>query len=301
MIKQLTLDFGVHMPIHGIYDYKAFLETSIIADGLGYDYVTVGDHFFLSPEFYRRAGGDPDRPDKLDAWVALAALAAETKAVKIGTRVSPLPFYLPARLAKMVATVDIISGGRAVLGAGAGGYRDEAVAYGVGWGRHRERIDRMIEEIEIILKLWTEEKTNFRGKYYTVLDAPFWPKPIQKPHPPIWFGGSSNAIVEATAKYGEGIFPFPNMPPERLEDLNDRLWKAESKQGRKGRAVLAPSLSYPDGIGRTPSQWLDNIESLVKIGSSLIFLDLSSRPVPPEKAQDFLTDFAHKVFPRFKA
>lgn len=297
----MTLNFGVHMPIHGIYDYKAFLETSILADGLGYDYVTVGDHFFLSPEFYRRAGGDPDRPDKLDAWVALAALAAETKAVKIGTRVSPLPFYLPARLAKMVATVDIISGGRALLGAGAGAYRDEAVAYGVGWGRHRERIDRMIEEIEIILKLWTEDRTTFKGKYYSVLDAPFWPKPIQKPHPPIWFGGSSNAIVEATATYGEGIFPFPNMPPERLEDLNNRLRKAESKQGRKGRAVLAPSLSYPDGIGRTPSQWLDNVESHVKIGSSLIFLDLSSRPVPPEKAQDFLTDFAHKVFPRYRA
>lgn len=112
----MTLNFGVHMPIHGIYDYKAFLETSMFADRLGYDYVTVGDHFFLSPEFYRRAGGDTDRPDKLDAWVALAALAAETKGVKIGTRVSPLPFYLPARLAKMVATVDIISGGGLYLG-----------------------------------------------------------------------------------------------------------------------------------------------------------------------------------------
>jgi alkanesulfonate monooxygenase SsuD/methylene tetrahydromethanopterin reductase-like flavin-dependent oxidoreductase (luciferase family) len=288
------------MPIHGIYDYKAFLETSVLADKLGYDYVTIGDHFFLSPEFYRRAGGDPDRPDKLDAWVTLAALAAHTKRAKLGTRVSPIPFYLPARLAKMVTTVDIISEGRVILGSGAAAYRDEAVAYGVEWGRHRERIERMIEALEIVLKLWTQDRTTFSGKYYRVLDAPFWPKPIQKPHPPIWFGGSSNAIVEATAKYGEGIFPFPNMPLEKLEDLNSRLRKAEKSHSRDRHAILAPSLSYPDGIGGSPSEWLSSIESLMKVGSSLVLVDISSRPVPPSKAQDFLRDFADRVLPEFR-
>ena len=296
----MKLRFGVHMPIHGIYDYEAFLETSVLADRLGYDYVTVGDHFFLSPEFYKRAGGDPDRPDKLDAWVTLAALAAHTKRAKLGTRVSPIPFYLPARLAKMVATVDMISGGRAILGAGAAAYRDEAVAYGVGWWGHRERIERMVEALEIILKLWTQDRTTFSGKYYRVLDAPFWPKPVQKPHPLVWFGGSSNAIVDATAKYGEGIFPFPNMPLEKLEDLNIRLRKAENSHGRDRHAILAPSLSYPDGIGGSPSKWLSSIESLMKIGSSLVLVDLSSRPVPPSKAQDFLRDFADRVLPEFR-
>jgi len=296
----LGLGFGVHMPIHGMYDYEAFVKTSVLADRLGYDYITVGDHFFLSPEFYKSAGGDPDRPDKLDAWVTLAALAAQTNRAKLGTRVSPLPFYLPARLAKMVTTVDIISEGRVILGVGAAGLRDEAIAYGVGWWRHKERVERMMEGLEIILKLWTEDRATFKGKYYSVVDAPFWPKPIQKPHPPIWFGGRSDAIVDATAKYGEGLFPFPNMSLETLEDLDDRLRKAENKQGRKRYAILAPSLSYPDGIGKTPPQWVDNIESQMSIGVKLVFIDLSSRPIPPDRAQGFLRDFAQEVFPKYK-
>ena len=121
------------------------------------------------------------------------------------TRVSPIPFYIPPRLAKMVATADIISHGRTLLGVGAGWYKWEAISYGVGWGSHRERIEKMLEGLEIILRLWTQNRTTFKGKYYQVSDAPFWPKPVQKPHPPIWFGGYSDAIVEATVnqRYSE--------------------------------------------------------------------------------------------------
>jgi len=296
----LRLNFGVHMPIHAMYDYRAFLKTSMLADRLGYDYVTVGDHFYLPPESYKRIGGDPDRPDKLDAWVTLAALATQTNRVKLSTRVSPIPFYLPARLAKIVTTVDIISGGRAVLGVGAAWHRDEAMAYGVEWGNHKERIKRMIEGLKIILKLWSEDKTTFKGEYYCVTDAPFWPKPIQKPHPPIWFGGISNAIVDATVKYGDGIFPLTDTPLEKLEDLNNRLRKAENKQDRRRRVILAPSLSYPDGVGKNPSQWLESIESQMNIGADLVLLDFSTTYAPPDKAQKFLKDFARKVFPKLK-
>lgn len=290
----------MHVPIHGTYDYKAFLKTSVLAERLGYDYITVGDHFFLPPESYKRMGGDPDRPDKLDAWITLAALATQTNKVKLCTRVSPVPFYLPASLAKIVATVDIISGGRTVLGVGAAWNRVEAVAYGVGWSGHKERIERMIEGLEIVLKLWSEDKTTFKGKYYHVVDAPLWPKPIQKPHPPIWFGGTSNAIVDAAVKYGDGIFPPTGTSSERLEDLFNRLREAENKQGRRRRVMLAPSLSYPDGVGKNPPQWIENIEELMDIEASLILLDFSTTYAPPDEAQKFLKDFAIKVFPKFK-
>ena len=145
------------MALHGLYDYKAFLETSVLADQLGYEYITVGDHLFNPPDFYRRAGGDPEKPDKLDAWTALAALAARTSRAKLATRVSPIPFYQPSRLAKILATLDIISEGRAILGAGAGAgeWKDEFVAYGLGWWKHRERLERLTEGLEIILRLWT--------------------------------------------------------------------------------------------------------------------------------------------------
>ncbi|MCJ7610305.1 LLM class flavin-dependent oxidoreductase [Candidatus Bathyarchaeota archaeon] len=298
MLDKLTIVFGVHMGLHGLYNYEAFLETSQLADRLGYEYITVGDHLFNPPDFYKQAGGDPEKPDKLDAWTALAALAAKTTRAKLGTRVSPIPFYQPSRLAKIVATVDIISGGRAVLGAGAGagGWKDEFVAYGLGWWRHKERIGRMIEGLEIMLRLWTEEETTFKGQYYSIKEAPFWPKPIQKPHPPILFGGSGEDIVNATAKYGDLIVP----PGPSLEDVNNRLRKAEEQQNRKSPAMLGSSLT-PNDIGTSPSQWFDNIESQMRKGVSLLLIDLSSTPIQPEEAQGFLKEFAVEVFPKFNS
>ena len=107
-------------------------------------------------------------------------------------------------------------------------------------------------------------------------------------------------LVDTTAKYGEGIFPTPNTPLERLEDLKSRLRKAEEKYGRKKPVSLAPSLSYPDGVGTSASQWVENIENLAQVGASLVLIDLSSRPVPPAKAQEFIKEFAVKVFPKFE-
>jgi alkanesulfonate monooxygenase SsuD/methylene tetrahydromethanopterin reductase-like flavin-dependent oxidoreductase (luciferase family) len=291
----MRLDFGLHLPIHGAYDYNTVLETSILADELGYDYITVGDHFFLPSNSYRKLGGDPDKPDKLDAWVTLSALAAKTKRVKLGTRVSPIPFYLPSRLAKIVTTVDIVSGGRAVLGVGAGWYKEEAVSYGIRWGSHKKRIERMLEGLEIILKLWLEEKATFQGKHYRVCEAPFWPKPVQKPHPPIWFGGSSSVIVDATAKHGDGLFPTTDIPLDRLEKLYSRVRVAEKRYDRNSHVMLGSSLSYPNGIGEKPSEWVETVESQKKIGASLVLVDFSTTSTPPAEAQSFLKGFAREI------
>ena len=299
-MHELRPQFGIHVPIHGSYDYKAFLETSVTADRLGFDYITVGDHFFLPAESYIKIGGDPSRPDKLDAWIALAALAVKTGNIKIGTRVSPIPFYLPSRLAKIVATVDIVSKGRAVLGVGAGWHKEEAVSYGVGWGSHKERIERMMEGLEIILSLWSQEKATFKGKYYQVLEAPLWPKPLQKPHPPIWFGGSSDAILEATARYGDGLFPLTDTPSDKLQDLYYRLIEAGKRYNRERPPVLAPALSYPTGIGTKKSEWIDKVESQLENGAGLILIDFSAGNAPPRKAKEFLEQFAREVFPSFR-
>ncbi|MBS7617272.1 LLM class flavin-dependent oxidoreductase, partial [Candidatus Bathyarchaeota archaeon] len=193
----MHLKFGVHLPTHGEYGYREILEVSLVADELGFDSLWVGDHFYLPREFYEKTGWNPDKPNKLDAWTLLSALATQTRRIRLGTRVSPLPFYEPARLAKIIATVDIISRGRVNFGVGAGWFKDEAVSYGIYWGRHESRIFRMLEALEIILKLWVEEgRVTYMGEFYRVIEAPFWPKPLQKPHPPIWFGGSSEAILK---------------------------------------------------------------------------------------------------------
>jgi probable F420-dependent oxidoreductase len=295
----MKMSFGVHMPIHGAYDYEAFSKTSMLADKLGYDFITVGDHFFLPSRSYERMGGDPDRPDKLDAWVALATLAVNTKRAKLGTRVSPVPFYLPSRLAKVVTTVDIISGGRAQLGVGAGWHREEAVSYGVKWGSFKERIDRMVEGLKIILRLWSEEKATFKGEYYSVSEAPFWPKPVQKPHPPIWFGGASDAIVDATARYGDGLLPTTDMPKDKLQALYRRVREAEKKYDRRSHVMFASSLSYPDGVGETSSEWTRNVESQKEIGVNLVLIDFSTTHAPPAKTQKFLKAFKDEVLLKF--
>jgi len=296
----LKLQFGIHVPIHGSYDYKAFLEIGVLADRLGFDYITVGDHFFLPAESYIKFGGDPSRPDKLDAWIALAALAAKTENIRPGTRVSPIPFYLPSRLAKIVTTVDIVSEGRAILGVGAGWHKEEALAYGVKWGSHKERIEKMLEGLKIILSLWSEEKATFKGKYYQVSNAPFWPKPVQKPHPPVWFGGSSDAIIEAVAKYGDGLFPLTDTSLDKLQSIHQRLKEAVKRHRREKIPIIAPSLSYPDGIGTEKSEWINKVESYLKNGFSSFMIDFSAGYAPISKAQEFLKKFACEVLPSFR-
>ena len=296
----LNPQFGIHVPIHGPYGYNAFLEISITADNLGFDYITVGDHFFLPAESYIKIGGDPSKPDKLDAWIALAALATKTNKIKLGTRVSPIPFYLPSRLAKIVATVDIVSNGRTLLGVGAGWHKKEAISYGVGWGTHGERIERMLEGLKIILSLWSEERSTFEGRYYKVLDAPLWPKPVQKPHPPIWFGGSSDAVLEATARYGDGLFPLTDKPQDKLKSLYHRVIEAGKRYNREKSPMLAPALSYPTGIGTEKSEWINKVESQLENGASMVLIDFSAGYAPLRKAQEFLEEFACEVFPSFR-
>ena len=125
-----------------------------------------------------------------DAWTTLAGLAARTTTLRFGTLVSPATFRLPGLLANAAATVDHISGGRIELGLGAGWMEREHRAYGFPFPETSERLAHFAEQLEIVHRLWTEERVDFRGAYYTLEDAPAQPKPVQQPHPPILVGGS---------------------------------------------------------------------------------------------------------------
>ncbi len=293
----MSLNFGVHLPTHGGYGYKEVLKVSVAADELGFDSLWVGDHFFLPRDFYEKTGGNPNKPNKLDAWTLLTAVACQTRKIRLGARVSPLPFYEPARLAKIVTTVDIISNGRVNFGVGAGWFKDEALSYGVWWGKRKQRISRMLEALEIILKLWTERsRVTYEGKYYRVVEAPFWPKPLQKPHPPIWFGGSSNEILEAAAKYGHGLLPLSDLPLEEFRRLVRRFTELRKDKSRK--LILAPSFTYPNFLGVGPSEWLSRVEEYAEAGAHAILIDFSMTCVPPDEAILMLKKFSRRVFPK---
>src|SRR3989442_15971956 len=131
----------------------------------------------------RDRGGD----STVETWTALTYLAAKTEKIRLGTLVTPIPFRPPGMLAKTVSTLDLLSNGRTILGVGAGWSRTEFEGYSK-WNSNKIRVDKTREGLDLILKLWTQEKVDFKGKFYHANGAVLEPKPVQKPHPPLLFG-----------------------------------------------------------------------------------------------------------------
>lgn len=168
------------------------------AERLGFDSAWVNDHFAAPP---------PDGEDEpqLEGWTTLAALAASTERMRLGVLVTGNPYRNPALLAKMATTVDHVSGGRLDLGIGAGWFEREFEAYGFEFGTARERAEKLAEALEVITRLWGEREPSYRGKYYSIEQAPWSPPNVQKPRPPIIVGGQGKKwIVPLVARYADG-------------------------------------------------------------------------------------------------
>ncbi len=166
--------------------YEALRRVALAAEELGFDAFFRSDH-------YLKMGDVPGQPGPTDAWATLAALAAETSRIGLGTLVTPVTFRLPGPLAITVAQADQMSGGRVELGLGAGWYEAEHTAYGIPFPPVGERFDILGEQLEVITGLWdtAEGQTfSFAGAHYQLSDSPGLPKPAQRPHPPVILGGS---------------------------------------------------------------------------------------------------------------
>lgn len=148
------------------------------AEALGFDTLWTNDHLLPSV--------GPTDAANLEAWTLLAAMATVTSRVQIGTMVSSNTFRHPSVLAKMATTIDHLSNGRLVLGIGAGWFEREHEAYGIPFPPLKRRAAELAEALQVITKLWAADPTvSFKGEYYTLAEAPFMPKPVQKPHPPL--------------------------------------------------------------------------------------------------------------------
>ncbi len=174
----VNLEFGVKTG-QGGYSYEDLTKVWLASDDLGYNSAWLYDHF--------HALGNPNAPC-LEAWTTLSALAAITKRVKLGTMATCTSYRHPSLLAKMSATVDIVSHGRLILGIGAGWYEDEYRAYGYEFPDQRMRVRQLREALIIITKLWTEDRPTYKGKFYSIHNAVCLPKPIQTPRPKILLG-----------------------------------------------------------------------------------------------------------------
>ncbi len=154
---------------------------------IGYDSLWLYDHFHTVP----RTEIEPT----FECWTTMAALAEATSKIRLGQLVTCSLYRNPSYLAKISSCVDVISGGRVDVGIGAGWKSDEFGAYGYEFPKIRGRLDRMADTARILKAMWTEERATVAGKYFSVKDAVNEPKPLQKPHPPLWIGAQGEKVA----------------------------------------------------------------------------------------------------------
>ena len=184
---------------------------------LGFDSVWAGDHIQTTT-----AGSG-------EGYTYLAAMAAATSTITIGSRVIVLPLRHPMLNAKMAAQVDQLAHGRFIYGVGIGGdYAPEFENLGIPL-KERGRIGN--ENLEVVMRLFNEERVTFEGKYYSIKDVELTPRPWQKPHPPIWMGGRAEEALERAVKYADGYFPFLTT----AEGLKQRLERIRILGEQRGR------------------------------------------------------------------
>jgi len=181
------------------------------ADGLGLHSAFVFDHFMP-------IAGDTSGPC-LEGWTLLAALAARTRRLRVGVLVTGNTYRWPAVLAKMAATVDHVSGGRLILGMGAGWFEREHQAYGIPFHTAGGRARRLVEAVEVLKALFTQESATYAGKYYRLNEAPFAPRTLQRPHPPILIGGMGPKIIQPLAARHAQIWHFFATDVRRVRQL----------------------------------------------------------------------------------
>jgi probable F420-dependent oxidoreductase len=172
----------------------------------------------------------------LECWTALAALARDTRRLRLGTSVLCNSYRLPSVLAKMGATLDVISGGRLELGLGAGWLEKEYRAYGIPFPKIGERIAQLDEGVEIIRRMWTHPRPTFQGRHYSIEDAVCDPPPVQRPHPPIWIGGEGDKVHRVAARAADGV-NVRWWSPERIADRAGFLDAACRASGRDPRTL----------------------------------------------------------------
>ena len=200
MKYSIALPGGWKMSLVDIKDpveaYETMTNVAKAADETGYEGIWLVDHFHTVPK--------PSQEVTFECWMSLAALARDTKRVRVGPIVSCNSYRNPALVAKMASTLDVLSHGRLNFGIGAGWNEQEYRAYGYAFPDAPERLRQLREALQVIHAMWEQEEATFEGQYYQVLGAINQPKGVQKPHIPILIGGSGEKVtLKLVAQYGD--------------------------------------------------------------------------------------------------
>lgn len=201
--------------------WQEILATATHAEQTGWDGVWIADHFMPN-------AADVSGPVN-EAWALISGLAAAVPRVRIGTLVAGNTYRHPAVLAKMATTADQISGGRIVLGIGAGWQENEHAAYGIPFYTLGERMRRLDEACGLIKSLTTESRTTFEGRYYQLHEAPLEPKPVQSPLPLLVGGGGEQKTLRIAAKWADewNVWGLPDLLRHKMSVLDERCAEVE--------------------------------------------------------------------------
>lgn len=236
------MDFGVNTlsrgPMAGRDGYGAVAEK---AEALGFGYLTVNDHVVVpggidSRYPYTEEGNWPGSVygECFEQIATLAFVAGRTSRIRLLSSVMVLPHRQAVLAAKMLATADVLSGGRLIVGCGVGWMKEEFEAIGAPPFAARGRVAD--EYLQAFKELWTKDAPRFEGEHVRFADISFEPKPVQKPHPPIWIGGESPIAMRRTARFADGWYPASNNPQHRL-DTPERLAKGVEELRRAAEAA----------------------------------------------------------------
>lgn len=249
------------------------------------DAINLIEHAWVFDHFYPIGETDHHGPC-LEGWTLLAALAARTERLRVGVMVTGNTYRHPAVLAKMAATVDVISDGRLDFGIGAGWNEEESSAYGIPLYAPGERIAHLGEACEVIRRLWTERTVTFEGKYYQLRDAYCEPKPIQHPHPPIVIGGSGEQkTLRVVARYAD-IWNFVGGPVEMMEHKLTVLAEHCQAVGRTfADIVVSVQIMFNPS---DPAATIAQARGYIQAGARHVIFTF--RPPYPEQAAQQLTD-----------
>jgi F420-dependent oxidoreductase-like protein len=275
--------------------YATMRRVAVTAEELGFDAFFRSDHFL-------KMGGVSGLPGPTDSWATLAALAAETRRIRLGTLVTSATFRLPGPLAVTVAQVDEMSGGRVEFGLGAGWFEAEHKAYGVPFPPLKERFDRLAEQLAIITGLWETpqgQTFSYDGAYYQVSDSPALPKPAQRPRPPVIIGGGGPRRTPALAARYADEFNANFVPAAVAAGQFGRVREAcaaagrdpatmifstaqtvccgkdEAELSRRAAAIGRPLSDLRDnGLAGTPAEIVDKIGTYAEAGASTLYLQV---------------------------
>lgn len=287
----------------------------------GFDLVVAPDHILVPRDIdsiypYTEGGEFPGgvSGEAIEQLTSLSFMAGQTSRIRLGTSVMIVPHRNPVLTAKMLSTLDMLSQGRVILGVGAGWMREEFEALGL--PPFKERGDVTDEYIRVFKELWTSDDPSFDGKYCQFSNISFLPKPVQKPHPPIWIGGESPRALRRAAELGNGWSPigsnpqFPLHEPDQLQAAMGRLAERCRRADRDPSEVEIIYRTHQYRLEDSPNNSSDrplftgnaaqiagDIHRYEEMGVSTLTVDFARLSGSIDEMLHHMEEFAEKVMP----